>query len=141
MFSIRRGTFETNSSSTHSISIYTDKEWKDYKSKEDDLSYLLDDEDKFMTIDEVINELLHSDWGIDAEYGEKLKSFMNGRNLEDCLEEEFEDYDSLDEFLSDHGYYSVYYREDSDNCLETDHTEYTTPGGEKLHILCKYGYQ
>ena len=141
MFSIRRGTFETNSSSTHSISIYTDKEWEDYKNKEDDLSYLLNDEDKFMTIDEVINGLLHSDWESDAEYGEKLKSFMNGRNLEDCLEEEFEDYDSLDEFLSDHGYYSVYYREDYDNYIETDHTEYTTPGGEKLHILCKYGHQ
>ena len=76
MFSIRRGTFETNSSSTHSISIYTDKEWEDYKNKEDDLSYLLNDEDKFMTIDEVINELLHSDCERDAEYGEKLKSFI-----------------------------------------------------------------
>lgn len=139
MFSIRRGTFETNSSSTHSISIYTDKEWEDYKNKEDDLSYLLNDDDKFMTIDEVINELLQSDWKNDVEHGEKLKSFMNGRNLEDCLEEEFEDYNSLDEFLSDNGYYSVYYREDYDNCLETYHTEYTTPGGEKLHILCKYG--
>lgn len=139
MFSIRRGTFETNSSSTHSISIYTDAEWKERKKLEGNPNYLLDYNDNYVTIDDVIESLLKSDWNDDKENGKKLQEFMKGRELKDCLDEEFEEYDSLEEFLRENEYKSESYSEDYDSYLEEDYTKYTTPGGEVLHIVCKYG--
>lgn len=101
----------------------------------------MDDSDNYVTIDDVIKNLLESDWSVDKENGKKLQEFINGRELKDCLDTEFDEYDSLDEFLRESGYKSVNYEDYDDGyyCLEEDYTRYTTPGGELLHIVCKYG--
>lgn len=145
MLQIRLKTFETNSSSTHSIAIYTDAEFEDMNKKKEDPEYLLASwEDKFYTIDEFIAKGEASDWEHDRETARKIKEFVAGRKLEECLYEEFEEYDSFEEYLNDElELKSINYR-NGDNYdwysnLEEDYTQYTTPGGEHLHIICKYG--
>lgn len=144
MLQIRRGTFETNSSSTHSIAIYTDAEYKDRMEKEKNPNYLTDWHDDFCTIDEILSEYENSSFKSDIEAAAKIKEFMNGRELKDCLDDEIEEGVSFEEWLNDHfELKSVNYRNgdhDYYNRLEEDYTEYTTPSGEHLHIICKYGY-
>lgn len=144
MLQIRRGTFETNSSSTHSIAIYTDAEYKDRMEKEKNPNYLTDWDDDFYTIDEIIFKYENSSFRSDREAVAKIKEFMNGRELKDCLDDEIEEGESFEEWLNDNlELKSVNYRNgdyDDYNRLEEDYTKYTTPGGEHLHIICKYGY-
>lgn len=145
MISIRRGTFETNSSSTHSISIYTDKEFEEMNRKKNDPNYLFSDwQEKFYTIEDIITRYKGSESFDERIIGEKLRMFLSGRELKDCLQEEFEEYDSFEEYLNDElELKSINYRNgdnyDGYSYLEEDYTQYTTPGGEHLHIICKYG--
>lgn len=144
MLQIRRGTFETNSSSTHSIAIYTDEEYKDRMKKEKDPNYLIDWDGDFYTIDKIISKYESSSFKSDRDAAAKIKEFMNGRELKDCLTDEIERGESFEEWLNDRlELKSVNYRNgdyDDYDRLEEDYTEYTTPGGEHLHIICKYGY-
>lgn len=112
MKTIRKGVFETNSSSTHSICICTDEEfnaWADKKLFWDKY------EETFITIEEVIHQLREGgEEGTDEELTEKI--------LENPSEFEL---DTLDTWGEDY---------------ENDHNIYTTKSGETLHILCYYGY-
>lgn len=132
---IRFNTFETNSSSTHNIVIIPDDQWDKWSS--DELFYLRDE------------------YGY---YGKKLLELNNNSRyftkefLENCTL--FEEADKIP-LKKDYEYIDVYnqalrkwcYHLDfitftlwDENELEEDITEYTTPKGEKLRILCKYGF-
>ena len=132
---IRFNTFETNSSSTHNIVIIPDDQWDKWSS--DELFYLKYDS---------------------GHYSKKLLELNNNSRyftkefLENCTL--FEEADKIP-LKKDYEYIDVYnqalrkWRYDLDfitftlwdeNELEEDITEYTTPKGEKLRILCKYGF-
>ena len=93
MKQVRRGIFETNSSSTHSVSIMSEVEFEKFKAKE---------------------VLLHD--------GE-LIPIPEDFDFEDHDQWEYKTYD--DWFNSEN---------------ETDVTRYTSPSGDKLVVLCSYGY-
>lgn len=141
---IRFNTFETNSSSTHSICICSDEEFNKFKN----------------------GKLFFSDWGREfLTEEEAISRVLNGRTMEELLAD-FEESEglSLDDFdneeafkknvihwafknegIRTYHYYDIdndteadtYY--DENNSYETYHVEYTTKGGEKIHAFGYYG--
>ena len=121
MIQIRKNTFETNSSSTHSICICTEEQHEKWSNGELYLneSNSWNDEDKLLggkrwvTKDEAINFLKHYNYICD----------------EEC--------DDLDDELREHKIYSYdTWGED----YEHDSTSFETPSGDKMIAECYYGY-
>lgn len=117
MKQIRFCIFETNSSSTHNMTIISDEDLQKLKSGPD--LYFADN--KVLTKAEAIAAVnaQRAEWGGDPIDGED----------EDVLNEDLSYYDiqSYEEVIGSNDY-------------ECDHNEYTTASGEKIHIICKYGY-
>ncbi|MBQ8298415.1 MAG: hypothetical protein IJX99_00830 [Clostridia bacterium] len=124
MKNIRRGTFETNSSSTHSITICTEDEYTKWEKGE---LYFDRWSDKFITKEEY-----------DEKIAELKESFEDQHR--DCVWADEEDkQDALKEWLNeDKQYYS--YEEYWDEIEhETYEERYTTPKGEKIIAFGYYG--
>ena len=122
MKTIRANTFETNSSSTHSMIILTEEEYDKLESGE---LYLNDDE--VITKEEAKNIFLKHMNEDKYEYDDNLSFEENIKNY-------------LDEFE----YYSSEYPQSLENWKEEDELEsdtniYISPSGDKLRIICKYG--
>ena len=122
MKTIRANTFETNSSSTHSMIILTEEEYNKLESGE---LYLNDDE--VITKEEAKNIFLKHMNEDKYEYDNDLSFEENIKNY-------------LDEFE----YYSGEYPQSLENWKEEDELEsdtniYISPSGDKLRIICKYG--
>lgn len=124
---IRRGVFETNSSSTHSCTIIMKDDYDRWK--RDDL-YLFGGYashypeecrpkvGKMYTKEEVI---------------EFLKAYNKSHGYDD------NDYEDNEEFEDDRRNEDFKkYTDESD--LEEDYNTFTTPGGETVIALCEYGY-
>ena len=125
MQTIRKGVFETNSSSTHSMVMCQDNDYKDWK--EGKLYYsewfpysekvkdLKKKDSSFYTEEEAkkICELAGIDWDKEDDWGykERTEYFM-----------------TLDEFF------------DTDS-LECEEEKFVTKGGEVVHACYKYGYE
>ena len=111
MKTIRKGVFETNSSSTHSICICTDEELKAWQ--DDEIRY--DSwKEEFISTQEIINSVKEEN-----------------PELTDSEIEEFME-DNISEFPKSYGNWGDEY--------EIDHNTYTTKSGDKINILCYYGY-
>lgn len=117
MIKIRIGTFETNSSSTHTLCIATEEEWEKLRTGEL-LINLVDD--GYITLEQA----LESYRNYDKEKYEKIKDLPR----EEILEELHADYVAAD--IEDY-----LHNEE----LESYEQEYTTPKGEKLHVFGLYG--
>ena len=121
MIQVRQGVFETNSSSTHSITMCTKNEFNEWvggKVYRNDGSWydstsVLKDKD-FLTYDEAI-ELIKS-----SKYYEPIKE---DENVDDYFKE-----------------YEIYSYDNWGEYYETDVTNYTTPNGEEIVAVCYYGY-
>ena len=123
MKTIRANTFETNSSSTHSMIILTEEEYNKLESGE----LYLDDDDKVITKEEAKNIFLKHMNEDKYTYDDDLSFEENIKNY-------------LDEFE----YYSSEYPQSLENWKEDDELEfdinkYVSPSGDKLKIICKYG--
>lgn len=121
MIQVRQGVFETNSSSTHSITMCTKNEfneWVDGKIYRNDGCWydstsVLKDKD-FLTYDEAI-ELIKS-----SKYYKPMKE---DENVDDYFKK-----------------YEIYSYNNWGEYYETDVTNYTTPNGEEIVAVCYYGY-
>ena len=121
MFTVRNNTFETNSSSTHSMVICTEDEWNKWVNGE---LFACRWKSGFKTKEEVVEE-----------YKKEYSSFFDkeGNFITN------DRFDSLEEFME---YYSTEWY-DLDRWvgdLESDETTYTTPSGDVVKIICRYGY-
>ena len=119
MKSIRRGVFETNSSSTHSLTMCSKEDYDKWEKGE----VLLDEgyraEKQFITKEEAI---------------EKLKN----NKYESYKDLDFSDEEALNEaFREEEFYTSESYFED--DYLESFDDTYTTPNGETVVCFGKYG--
>ena len=138
MIQIRRDTFETNSSSTHSLTM-VDKsdftEWKEGK-------LYFDDNSRFLTYDEVIEELKKSKYHCNDivcqpdfdpakwhEYQETQDdyAFMNFNNVDEYFASEFEYY-TYDEYWGHH------------DCYESFERTHKTKNGDEVVAFGYYGY-
>lgn len=117
METIRVGVFETNSSSTHSLTMCTREEYDKWKKGE--LLWNKWDED-FMTLEQLCRE--------------------NEIQFDDELYDNDEDYaESIDKKIKNAGYltYEEFWE---DEYLEGFEDSYTTKGGEEIVAFGLYGY-
>ena len=118
---IRRGVFETNSSSTHSLTMCSGEEYNKWERGE--VLYWRE-KDKFGTKEEIIEEL-------------KTMKFHNGELYYPDVN--WDDEDEVNDVFSDEGIKS--YDDFFDyNEYETYVDSYVTPNGEKVIAFGYYGY-
>lgn len=112
---IRHSVFETNSSSTHSLTMCSGDEFQKWKRGE---VLYWDDQDRFATRDEIMNELKTKSWYKDVDWDD-----------EDAVYDVFcdEGIKSYDEFF-DMDYYGTFVN------------SHTTPNGDKVYAFGYYGY-
>lgn len=131
---IRRGVFETNSSSTHSLTMCSEEEFKQWKKGE----VLFDEDDgTFVKANDLSNK--------DKEYA--------AQDYEDNKDEYSKDWTELSETAKEK-YYTKYAKENDlidedaktydewndDYGLETFVDKYTTKSGDRVVAFGKYGY-
>lgn len=115
---IRKGVFETNSSSTHSITMCSQDEYDRWKKGEVLLDKSWKAEKKFITKEEAIQKLKDSEYYKDVD---------------------FNDEDVVNEVLSEEELYTS--EEYWDNCdYETFESTYVTKNGEEIIAFGYYGY-
>lgn len=112
---IRRGVFETNSSSVHSLTMCSNEEYDKWKKGE---VLFLEEDEKFATREEIVEELKKSPWYSDVNW---------------------DDEDRVDNILSDLDV-KTYEQFFEDKWFETFERHYTTPGGDKVVAFGCYGY-
>ena len=113
MKTIRNGIFETNSSSTHSLTVCSEEEYKGWKEGK----FLYSNFIGFVPLEQVL-QLIKEEQEVEItneEALEILKKFPKEYPR-------FYDYE-------DHNYY-----------CERDLNTYTTKAGETIYIICEYGY-
>ena len=127
MKTIRENVFETNSSSTHSMTIMEDHDYERWI-KETDACY---DENtkKIISIDQ--RKAM-----IKKDIIEHRQKYYPDKVLDKITDEDIQDY------FNDNFYdYPLTYAEYQDNGdLEYDINHYTTQSNDKIVILCKYGH-
>lgn len=128
MKTIRQNVFETNSSSTHSMTIMDAYDYERWK-KEPDACY-----------DESTRKIISTDQRrviIKKDIIAYRKKYHPDKVLDFITDED------IDNWLNDNYYdYPLTYDEYMNNCdyLENDINWYITNSNEKLVILCKYGH-
>ena len=119
MRTIRIGTFETNSSSTHSITMCMESEFLKWKNGE---MYWNRWNDELVPKETVEEEFLKENTGIskeDSDFNDKLAEYLNDDDKTYYTYEEFNDYDYIE--------------------YETFKSTYETPQGEKVVSFGYYG--
>ena len=125
MIKIRRNVFETNSSSTHSLIICSEKEFNDFKKGD----ICVDDFGHFITKAEYLQQLL--------EYINKHQK--EGDSISELTPELIEKYERA--FCMIEGVYSYdTYFSIKEEHLETYAEDYTTEKGEKIVVFGAYGF-
>lgn len=120
MLQIRRNTFETNSSSTHSLSICMVDEYHDwYDGNTYFKEYARKDDKKFYTKEEVITYIMKN------AYRKPSVDFTTFDN------EEFDDFVRDYDFYTYDNYGEEYYEHFSE--------EFTTPSGDRIKVFGYYG--
>lgn len=115
----RQGCFETNSSSTHSMIIGMEDDFKKWEKGE--LLYNKYHKQGFCTEEEAIKVLKEEFWYKDIDF--------------DTIKPE-----KLQEMLEDEGFISADWDWFNDDRLDHDYNEFVTPNGEKICMICRYGW-
>ena len=116
MFKIRKGLFETNSSSTHSLTMCSEEDY--YKWENGEL-FFNSWEEQFYNKENMISDIIKRSYGAET--------------LSDISEEKF------NKTIEDYGFYA-YDRYWDDEYLEGFSDTYTTKSGETIVAFGKYGY-
>lgn len=121
---IRNGTFETNSSSTHSITIMTADKWDEFKKTD---KYLADWDGKLYLVDDLITDMkerpdLYKD--VDLSNKETCVEYLTGGRRPDYFT--YENWGEYDKWA---------------NWAEAEVKHFESPSGDKMVAVCTYGYQ
>lgn len=125
MIQIRPNTFETNSSSTHSLVMCTKNDFIDFKHNKKWYVDRRSVKNKFVTWEELLKTIV--DYHL-----------MDADAQEEILTLKETDEEGLEEYLRDYDIYSygTYFRE----YMEEFEDEFTTPGGETVCVFGYFGY-
>lgn len=136
----RQGVFETNSSTSHSTVIMTEDMYK--KWEEENLYYY--PSDRWYNPYESLPKDKQPKPGC-LYTQDEVWEFYRLIGYE-CNLDEVDDYDEdddeetlKDKYIREMGDFIGYESWSEDEYLETDNNYYTTPGGEKIVVSCKYG--
>ena len=146
MKQIRKNVFETNSSSTHTLAICTEDEYKDWK----DGKLLFNKwHETFVKNTIVITKQDRKEAEKAYNIG-KGKYYKDWSELTDAEKEEYtynriaqlrrQEMNSLFDYEGSGLTYQEFMQDCSNDGLETDVSHYTSPSGDKLVITCAYGY-
>lgn len=124
MIQIRKCVFETNSSSTHSITIYNEEDYTKIRNGEGYIYGCGGIEGTVLDKTQVI-EGIHSQCIRYNEWSEDTEELLNMDEKDFC------------NYIKNFDYYPS---DSYDDYLETDWNEYKLPTGETLHIKCVYGH-
>lgn len=118
---VRRGVFETNSSSVHSLTMCSGEEYKQWENGE---VLYWEEENKFGTREEIIEEMKNMKWHDGTPRYEKVN---------------WENEDTVDDIFSDEGIKTCekYFEND---WYETYEKKYTTQNGEEVVAFGYYGH-
>lgn len=119
MKTIRQGCFETNSSSTHSLTMCMESDYKKWKNGE---MYWNRWNDELVSKETVEEEFLKENTGVskeDTDFKDKLEEYLNDDDKTYYTYEEFNDYDYIE--------------------YETFEDTFETPQGEKVVSFGYYG--
>lgn len=144
MKQIRKNVFETNSSSTHTLAICTEDEYKDWQDGK-----LLFNKWNETFVKNSINITKQ-----DRKEAEERYTLYKGKYYKDwseLTEAEREEYtynyiaqqrrqEKSFSFKEDGLTYQEFMQDCSNGGLETETSRYTSPSGDKLVITCAYGY-
>lgn len=144
MINVREGTFETNSSSTHSMVIVEDSQLQKWKNG--DIWYV--PQDKVFVNEYTKNQILEKIYGI-ALIDHAERDFANVPEIVEAIKEKkLKEY--IKEMIDNEEWYvdedeipqsyEEFFNKWHTKELEEDNKEYITPKGEKIHIFCQYGY-
>ena len=102
---VRRGVFETNSSATHSLTLYEKSELEKFKNGEDliDEGWYSDKSPKYQTKDDIRNSKQFQSW-LKNNYAEEDLKQMNKDELDEVLTEFMDE-----EYIWDYDSYTEYY--------------------------------
>lgn len=144
MKQIRKNVFETNSSSTHTLAICTEDEYKDWKDGK-----LLFNKWNETFVKNSINITKQDKVEAEERYNTyKGKYYKDWSELTEAEREEYT-YNYIAQQRRQEKSFSfeedgLTYQEFMQNCnndgLETETSHYTSPSGDKLVITCAYGY-
>jgi len=144
MKKIRISVFETNSSSTHSLTIVSKEDFEKWKKGEFIFDRSNDElvpvKEKQYTEEDYLNYLK-----------DKAKKVANGyifrdvyyKNLDEILSLNLISNDEMNEYLEDEGYdydFQTYKDWENDEYLETFQYSHTTPSGDEIVVFGRYGY-
>jgi hypothetical protein len=144
MKQIRKNVFETNSSSTHTLAICTEDEYKDWKDGK-----LLFNKWNETFVKNSINITKQDKVEAEERYNTyKGKYYKDWSELTEAERDEYT-YNYIAQQRRQEKSFSfeedgLTYQEFMQNCnndgLETETSHYTSPSGDKLVITCAYGY-
>ena len=147
MKQIRKNVFETNSSSTHTLAICTEDEYKDWQ----DGKLLLNKWNETFIKNTIV--ITKQDRKEAEEYYTRCKGkyYKDWSELTDKEREEYtynhvaqqrrqEKSPPFDDYEGSGLTYQEFLQDCSNDGLETDVSHYTSPSGDKLVITCAYGY-
>ena len=125
MKTTRKGVFETNSSSTHSISIFDDSDFKKFQKGE---LFWDPNTDSLITKEETKEKIIknlttYDDYKLEDLEDLTIKELLELDVVKDNSYEYPQDYNSFSE----------------PDYLEVDYASHTTKSGDKIIIFCKYG--
>ena len=145
---IRQGLFETNSSSTHTITIVDAEDFENWKKGE---VWYNESDDKFLPVDEAIeeniktieNDFLSDDEKLPELFKEKYRELKNLEEAIEAAEDDPEltiDYDDLrcdyQPFYISHDFWRDVVTDEYEDYDES----YTTKNGDKVVAFGYYGY-
>lgn len=122
MIQIRHSVFETNSSSTHTLTMCDDSTYQAWEKGEIGLNYSYFNP-VFKSMDEILAD---------------IKSDMDETEYQELLKLRDSDSDEFYEQLADYGWDTDGYYRDCDT-MEYFHKEFTTASGEKVHAFGQFG--
>lgn len=133
---VRRGVFESNSSSTHSLQICTKEEFDKWKNGEILLDYWNDEFVYISTLSYLTDEEKDD---VKKSYEKRKQKYW--KNWDELSEEEKEElYQKAINDKKDYEGLKTYREYFYSYDLETFERSYTSPSGDKLVIFGKYGY-
>lgn len=142
LIKIRNNTFETNSSSTHTIAIGTANDFAEWKAG---TKFYDRYNAKFVSAEDALGHIRINDkdtaeyWELETD-NDKILWLSKWRDTpaEYLDTEDLKDFES--EVRKECGYLSYNDWHDWYCYLDTTSGEFVTPGGETVHYICAYGY-
>lgn len=135
---IRKEVWETNSSTSHSVVIMTEDKYKQWE--KENLYYYDGGRSWYDPFDKLPEDKKPKADGLYTQ-DEVIEFYkLQGYEYDPTSGDYDTDEENKDQYIKEMGDFASYDAWANDEYLEFDTNEFITPGGEKIVVCCKYGY-